>query len=56
MKIWVTVAAGLIGVLAGLRLLAHGDSVVGLDNLNDCDCDCAYDYDCDDVKLERIRL
>jgi UDP-glucuronate 4-epimerase len=35
MKILVTGAAGFIGMSTALRLLARGDEVVGLDNLND---------------------
>lgn len=35
MKILVTGAAGFIGMHTTLRLLARGDEVVGLDNLND---------------------
>ena len=35
MKILLTGAAGFIGSTASLRLLARGDDVVGLDNLND---------------------
>lgn len=35
MKILVTGAAGFIGMTTALRLLARGDEVVGLDNLND---------------------
>ena len=35
MKILLTGAAGFIGSTASLRLLARGDEVVGLDNLND---------------------
>ncbi|APW39505.1 protein CapI [Rhodoferax koreense] len=35
MKILVTGAAGFIGMTATLKLLARGDEVVGLDNLND---------------------
>jgi UDP-glucuronate 4-epimerase len=34
-KILVTGAAGFIGMTASLRLLARGDEVVGLDNMND---------------------
>jgi UDP-glucuronate 4-epimerase len=34
-KILVTGAAGFIGMTTSLRLLARGDEVVGLDNLND---------------------
>ncbi|GMV46055.1 MAG: NAD-dependent epimerase [Pseudomonadota bacterium] len=46
MKILVTGAAGFIGSTAAQRLLARGDEVVGLDNLNDY-------YD---VQLKRDRL
>ena len=46
MKILVTGAAGFIGSTAAQRLLARGDEVVGLDNLNDY-------YD---VRLKRDRL
>ncbi|MEQ1600143.1 MAG: NAD-dependent epimerase [Methylophilaceae bacterium] len=46
MKILVTGAAGFIGMHTCLRLLARGDEVVGLDNLNDY-------YD---VKLKESRL
>lgn len=46
MKVLVTGAAGFIGSAATLRLLARGDEVVGLDNLNDY-------YD---VQLKRDRL
>ena len=35
MKILVTGAAGFIGMHSSLRLLARGDHVVGVDNLND---------------------
>ena len=35
MKLLVTGAAGFIGMTTSLRLLARGDEVVGLDNLND---------------------
>jgi UDP-glucuronate 4-epimerase len=35
MKILVTGAAGFIGMSTALRLLARGDEVVGIDNLND---------------------
>ncbi|WP_265946870.1 NAD-dependent epimerase [Dechloromonas sp. A34] len=35
MKILVTGAAGFIGMTTSLRLLARGDEVVGLDNMND---------------------
>jgi UDP-glucuronate 4-epimerase len=46
MKILLTGAAGFIGMTTCLRLLARGDQVVGLDNLNDY-------YD---VQLKRDRL
>lgn len=46
MKILLTGAAGFIGMTTALRLLARGDEVVGLDNLNDY-------YD---VKLKESRL
>ncbi|MBL8331835.1 MAG: NAD-dependent epimerase [Rubrivivax sp.] len=46
MKILVTGAAGFIGMTAALRLLARGDQVVGLDNLNDY-----YDVQ---LKLDRL--
>ena len=46
MKVLLTGAAGFIGMTTALRLLARGDEVVGLDNLN------AY-YD---VQLKRDRL
>ena len=35
MKILLTGAAGFIGMTTALRLLARGDDVIGLDNLND---------------------
>lgn len=46
MKILLTGAAGFIGMHTALRLLARGDEVVGVDNLNDY-------YD---VKLKQARL
>jgi UDP-glucuronate 4-epimerase len=46
MKLLVTGAAGFIGMTTSLRLLARGDEVVGLDNLNDY-------YD---VRLKQDRL
>lgn len=46
MKVLVTGAAGFIGMHVALRLLARGDEVVGIDNLNDY-------YD---VGLKRARL
>ena len=47
MKVLVTGAAGFIGSTATLRLLARGDEVVGLDNLNDY-----YDVN---LKLSRLQ-
>ncbi len=46
MKILVTGAAGFIGAALSERLLARGDEVVGVDNLNDY-------YD---VELKKARL
>lgn len=46
MKILLTGAAGFIGMTTALRLLARGDQVIGLDNLNDY-------YD---VRLKQDRL
>ncbi len=46
MKILLTGAAGFIGMTTTLRLLARGDEVVGLDNLNDYYC----------VQLKQDRL
>ena len=49
MKILVTGAAGFIGMHATLRLLARGDEVVGLDNLNDY-----YDPTLKEARLARL--
>ena len=49
MKILITGAAGFIGMTAGLRLLARGDEVVGLDNLNDY-----YDVRLKESRLQRL--
>ena len=46
MKVLVTGCAGFIGYFTAARLLARGDTVIGLDNLNDY-------YD---VGLKRARL
>jgi len=46
MKILVTGAAGFIGFHTAVKLLARGETVVGLDNLNDY-------YD---VRLKQARL
>lgn len=49
MKILVTGAAGFIGMHAALRLLARGDQVVGVDNLNDY-----YDVTLKEARLARL--
>ncbi|MDB5892911.1 MAG: protein CapI [Rhodoferax sp.] len=49
MKILVTGAAGFIGMTATLKLLARGDEVVGLDNLNDY-----YDVTLKQSRLNRL--
>jgi len=50
MKILVTGAAGFIGMHVSERLLARGDEVVGLDNLNDY-----YDPSLKESRLDRLR-
>lgn len=50
MKILVTGAAGFIGSHTVLRLLAAGDAVVGLDNLNDY-----YDVTLKQARLQRLQ-
>ena len=50
MKILVTGAAGFIGYYVSERLLARGDEVVGLDNLNSY-----YDPALKEARLERLR-
>ncbi len=50
MHILVTGAAGFIGSTLSLRLLARGDRVVGLDNLNDY-----YDVGLKQARLARLR-
>ena len=49
MKILVTGAAGFIGMTASIKLLARGDEVVGLDNLNDY-----YDVNLKHNRLKRL--
>ena len=49
MKILLTGAAGFIGMTTALRLLARGDEVVGLDNLNDY-----YDVTLKNSRLARL--
>ena len=50
MKILVTGTAGFIGMHTSLRLLARGDVVVGIDNLNDY-----YDVNLKHARLARLR-
>lgn len=50
MKILVTGAAGFIGMHVCVRLLARGDEVVGLDNLNDY-----YDVSLKESRLEQLK-
>ncbi|GMV73406.1 MAG: NAD-dependent epimerase [Rubrivivax sp.] len=50
MKILVTGAAGFIGMTTAARLLARGDEVVGLDNLNDY-----YDVRLKEDRLARLQ-
>lgn len=49
MKILLTGVAGFIGMTTALRLLARGDEVVGLDNLNDY-----YDVSLKESRLRRL--
>ena len=51
MKILLTGAAGFIGMTTALRLLARGDDVVGLDNLNDY-----YDVGLKHSRLKRLEV
>ncbi len=50
MNILVTGAAGFIGMHTSLRLLERGDSVVGVDNLNDY-----YDPSLKESRLARLQ-
>ncbi|NBW05766.1 MAG: NAD-dependent epimerase [Alphaproteobacteria bacterium] len=49
MRVCITGAAGFIGMHVALRLLARGDSVVGIDNLNDY-----YDVSLKEARLARL--
>jgi UDP-glucuronate 4-epimerase len=49
MKVLLTGAAGFIGMTTSLRLLARGDEVVGLDNLNDY-----YEVSLKEARLARL--
>ena len=51
MKILLTGVAGFIGMTTALRLLARGDEVVGLDNLNDY-----YDVNLKHARLQRLAV
>lgn len=50
MKVLLTGAAGFIGLFTALRLLARGDEVVGIDNLNDY-----YDVQLKHARLAQLR-
>lgn len=50
MKVLVTGSAGFIGSALALRLLARGDEVIGIDNLNDY-----YDVNLKLARLERVK-
>jgi UDP-glucuronate 4-epimerase len=50
MKVLITGCAGFIGMIVAERLLARGDQVVGIDNLNDY-----YDVSLKEARLARLR-
>jgi len=50
MKILITGTAGFIGSTLALKLLARGDEVIGIDNINDY-----YDVDLKLARLERVK-
>ncbi|MDD3181672.1 MAG: GDP-mannose 4,6-dehydratase [Alphaproteobacteria bacterium] len=50
MKVLITGAAGFIGAALALKLLARGDEVVGIDNLNDY-----YDVSLKNARLANVR-
>ena len=49
MRILITGAAGFIGHFLAMRLLARGDNVVGVDNLNDY-----YDVTLKEARLAKL--
>ncbi len=51
MKVLITGCAGFIGMYVAERLLARGDEVLGIDNLNDY-----YDVSLKEARLARLRL
>ena len=50
MKVLITGTAGFIGSTLAMRLLARGDEVIGIDNLNDY-----YDVSLKQARLERVK-
>ena len=50
MKVLITGSAGFIGSTLALKLLARGDEVIGIDNLNDY-----YDVNLKVARLERVK-
>ncbi|MFK8075895.1 MAG: NAD-dependent epimerase [Granulosicoccus sp.] len=50
MKILITGTAGFIGSTLALKLLARGDEVIGIDNVNDY-----YDVSLKEARLERVK-
>ena len=50
MKILITGTAGFIGSTLALKLLARGDEVIGIDNVNDY-----YDVTLKEARLERVK-
>ncbi|MFT4713012.1 MAG: UDP-glucuronate 4-epimerase, partial [Candidatus Azotimanducaceae bacterium] len=50
MKILITGTAGFIGSSLALKLLARGDEVIGIDNVNDY-----YDVNLKLARLERVK-
>jgi len=50
MKVLITGTAGFIGSTLALKLLARGDEVIGIDNVNDY-----YDVGLKLARLERVK-